>query len=59
MPKPETLTGVLDTLTRNLVHLAAIAPEELVAFAVLVDAAVKRHEEEERAKHVALFHRVK
>jgi hypothetical protein len=52
-------SAVLDTLIRNLVLLDAIAPEELDAVETLVEAALARHQEEDRQKRRALLRRVK
>lgn len=59
MPKTELATRLPETLARKLVHLAQIAPDDLRGLELLIDDAIARHQEDDRIKRLALFHRVK
>lgn len=49
----------LEALAKKLARLARIAPVEVEGVELLVDDALERHHEEDRAMRLSLFHRVK
>jgi hypothetical protein len=59
MPNPVVVSVALDALAKKLATLARIAPDEVKGVELLVDDALERHHEEERAKRLAMFSRVK
>lgn len=59
MPRQDLVVRLPATLARKLVQLTKVAPEAVEGIELLVDAALKRHEEADRAKRLSLLHRVK